>query len=81
LFYERATHQAIGIHSFCHLILVQKLEFRPGLLEWAETARIHFSGTAAGVSVMAHFQARANQRRDTVARSRNQLAKAAFSAG
>ena len=37
LFYERVTHQAIGIHLFCHLILVQKLEFRSGLLEWAET--------------------------------------------
>ena len=59
MFYERATHQAIGIHSFCHLILFQKLEFHSGLLEWAETARIHFSGIAAGVGVMVHLQARA----------------------
>jgi len=29
------------------------------LLEWAETARIHFSGLSAGVGVMAHLQARA----------------------
>ena len=58
MFYERITHQAIGIHSFSHLILVQKLEFGSGWLEGAETARIHFSGSAAGVGVMAHFQAR-----------------------
>jgi hypothetical protein len=49
----------IGIHSFCHLILVQKLEFRSGVLAWAETARIRFSGTAAGLGVMAHLQAHA----------------------
>jgi hypothetical protein len=32
----------LGIHSFCYLILVQELEFRSGLLEWAETARYPF---------------------------------------
>ena len=81
LFYARATHQAIGIHSSCHLIPVQKLEFRSGLLEWAETGRIHFSGSAAGVGVTAHLQARAETTQGQVARSRNPLAKAAFSAG
>ena len=81
LFCERVTHAAIGIHSFCHLILAEKLEFRSGLLKGAETARIHFSGTAAGVGVRALSSRALSQRRDRVGRSRNQLAKAAFSAG
>jgi hypothetical protein len=38
-------------------MLVQKLEFRSGLLEWAETAQSHFSGSAAGVGVTAHLLA------------------------
>jgi hypothetical protein len=35
--------QPVFIH-FVTVFLSQKLEFRSGLLEWAETARIYFSG-------------------------------------
>ena len=41
-------------YSFiCRLFPIQKLEFGSGLQEWAETARIHSSGSAAGVGEMA----------------------------
>jgi hypothetical protein len=63
-------------------MLVQKREFRSGLLRWAETARIHFFRRALLALVSRPISRRAlSQRRDTAVRSRNQLAKAAFSAG
>jgi hypothetical protein len=70
-----------GIDSLCRPILVQKLELGSGMLERAETARIDFSGTAAGVGVTASSRRALSRCRDAVVRSCNQLAKPAFSAG